>query len=212
MLKFAIMQFTVYLALLALAHRSWAQPAYGYSEYPEHSDLDTAAQDHHEEQHREDNETPMPYSFQYSANDPEGSHSHSATSDGNTVTGEYSIQLADGRMRTVKYTADENGYRAEIVTNELGTESKNPADVIIKSSAPTGPDAALEGSPAAVAAPAPAPAPAEVEATETPAAKTDPDDASASQLDHVFVQSPTAYNSERQQRQKYRYYGSRYAQ
>lgn len=44
-----------------------------------------------------------------------------------------------------RYTADENGYRAEVVTNELGTESKNPADVTIQSSAPTGAEAALAG-------------------------------------------------------------------
>lgn len=30
-----------------------------------------------------------------------------------------------------------------MVTNELGTESKDPADVTIQSSAPTGPEAAL---------------------------------------------------------------------
>lgn len=67
------------------------------------------------------------------------------------VTGEYTIQLADGRMRTVKYTADENGYRAEIITNELGTESKNPADVTIESSAPTGAEAAQQASAKAAA-------------------------------------------------------------
>lgn len=45
-----------------------------------------------------------------------------------------------------RYTADENGYRAEIITNELGTESKNPADVVIQSSAPTGDQAAIAAS------------------------------------------------------------------
>ncbi|KAL3180834.1 hypothetical protein MRX96_037248 [Rhipicephalus microplus] len=47
----------------------------------------------------------------------------------------------------VTYTADENGYRAEIVTNEQGTESKNPADVVIQSSALPGPEAAIANEP-----------------------------------------------------------------
>lgn len=55
-------------------------------------------------------------------------------------------QLADGRSRTVHYTADENGYRAEIQTNEIGTESKSPADVKLTSSAITGEEAAHQPS------------------------------------------------------------------
>ncbi|OQR66973.1 cuticle protein 10.9-like [Tropilaelaps mercedesae] len=88
---------------------------------------------------------PQPFKFTYSAEDPEGSHTHSQQGDGTgKVTGEYTITLADGRSRTVKYTADKNGYQAEIITNELGTESKNPADVTIQSTAPTGAAAALQ--------------------------------------------------------------------
>ncbi|OQR73601.1 cuticle protein 10.9-like [Tropilaelaps mercedesae] len=98
---------------------------------------------------------PQPFEFSYSSQDPEGTHSHNQQGDANgRVTGEYTLQLADGRSRTVRYTADENGYRAEIITNELGTESKNPADVIIQSSAPTGAEAAI-GSPSSPAAPRP---------------------------------------------------------
>ncbi|OQR72263.1 cuticle protein 10.9-like [Tropilaelaps mercedesae] len=86
-----------------------------------------------------------PYSFSYTANDPEGSHSHQQQADSkNRVTGQYSIMMADGRMRIVKYVADENGFRAEIVTNEQGTESKNPADVTIQSTAPTGEETAKQ--------------------------------------------------------------------
>lgn len=59
------------------------------------------------------------------------------------VTGSYSLTLADGRTRTVTYVADENGYRAEVTTNEVGTESKNSADVIWNSSAVTGHEAAV---------------------------------------------------------------------
>ncbi|GFY76981.1 cuticle protein 10.9, partial [Trichonephila inaurata madagascariensis] len=36
-----------------------------------------------------------------------------------------------GIERVVEYVADEHGYRAEIKTNEPGTESQNPADVVL---------------------------------------------------------------------------------
>ncbi|XP_022643930.1 pro-resilin-like isoform X2 [Varroa destructor] len=86
-----------------------------------------------------------PYAFSYSAHDAEGSHLHQQQADSkNRVTGQYSIMMADGRMRVVKYIADENGFRAEIVTNEQGTESKNPADVTIQSTAPTGEEASKQ--------------------------------------------------------------------
>ena len=58
------------------------------------------------------------------------------------------IQLADGHMRRVEYYADETGFHANVVTNELGTESKDAADASYQSSAITGEQAALQyGSP-----------------------------------------------------------------
>jgi hypothetical protein len=92
----------------------------------------------------EDYGPPQPYEFSYSTQDHDGSHAHSQTSDGSTVRGHYMIEMADGTMRKVEYHADESGFHAKIVTNELGTESKNPADVIIQSSALTGEQAALQ--------------------------------------------------------------------
>lgn len=91
---------------------------------------------------------PSPYSFSYSAEDEQGggSHSHTQSFDGKRVQGHYMIQMADGSMRRVEYHADEKGFHAKIVTNELGTESKNPADAIFESSAPTGAEAALKHS------------------------------------------------------------------
>ncbi|OQR80292.1 cuticle protein 10.9-like [Tropilaelaps mercedesae] len=87
---------------------------------------------------------PAPYQFAYASEDKEGSSSHEESSDGSgRIQGKYTMQLADGRTRTVTYWADDTGFHADIVTNELGTESKNPADVTIQSSAPTGPEAAL---------------------------------------------------------------------
>ncbi|XP_003737108.2 cuticle protein 14 [Galendromus occidentalis] len=86
-----------------------------------------------------------PYEYAYTAESDEGSHGHSEKFDGiGRAEGNYFLKLADGRERHVSYTADENGFHPEIQTNELGTESKNPADAIIISSAPSGPDAAIE--------------------------------------------------------------------
>lgn len=91
---------------------------------------------------------PIPYAFNYDSTDAEGTHTHEESGDGNgRVTGKYTLSLADGRTRTVTYVADENGYRAQVVTNEQGTESKNPADVEIQSSALPGPEAAIANEP-----------------------------------------------------------------
>lgn len=88
-------------------------------------------------------ELPQPYSFGYVSNDIEGSHGHEETGDGSgRVSGRYSLSLADGRTRTVTYVADEFGYRADVVTNEPGTESRPAADTTFTSSALPGPDAA----------------------------------------------------------------------
>ncbi|XP_003739388.1 cuticle protein 10.9 [Galendromus occidentalis] len=88
---------------------------------------------------------PAPYQYSYATEDQEGSSTAEESTDGSgRVTGKYTISLADGRQRTVTYYADETGFHADVITNELGTESKNPADVTIQSSAPTGPEAALQ--------------------------------------------------------------------
>jgi len=86
---------------------------------------------------------PAPYQYAYATQDAEGSSTAEESTDGSgRVTGKYTLSLADGRTRTVSYYADDTGFHADIVTNELGTESKNPADVTIQSSAPTGEEAA----------------------------------------------------------------------
>jgi len=67
------------------------------------------------------------------------------TADANgRVQGHYEIQQADGRKRRVEYYADETGFHAKVVTNELGTESKDAADATYESSAITGEQAALQ--------------------------------------------------------------------
>ncbi|OQR67832.1 hypothetical protein BIW11_04688 [Tropilaelaps mercedesae] len=94
--------------------------------------------------HAEPAYPPQPYHFSYTTVTEEGAHSHEETADGaNRRQGAYTINIADGRQRIVRYVADENGFRAAIETNELGTESNSPAGVQIYSTAPTGPEAAI---------------------------------------------------------------------
>lgn len=48
------------------------------------------------------------------------------------VRGTYGYTDVDGVYRIVEYTADENGFRANIKTNEPGVGKDNPADVIME--------------------------------------------------------------------------------
>lgn len=59
----------------------------------------------------------MPYGFDYAVNDMYSGvdFAQKEESDGNVVTGEYRVQLPDGRLQIVSYTADhENGYIANV--------------------------------------------------------------------------------------------------
>lgn len=86
---------------------------------------------------------PTPYTFGYNSNDLDGSHGHEETGDGaGRVSGRYTLSVADGRTRVVTYVADEFGFRADVVTNEPGTESRPTGDTTFTSSALPGPDAA----------------------------------------------------------------------
>lgn len=88
----------------------------------------------------EENEpAPEPFNFEYTAETEDGAsstHQASQTAEG-VVTGFYIIKDANGNQRRVDYVADKDGYRATVTTNEIGTESKNPADVEFQSSAPS---------------------------------------------------------------------------
>ncbi|XP_035205971.1 cuticle protein 16.8-like [Stegodyphus dumicola] len=74
---------------------------------------------------------PQPYQFGYDSNDEYGTSSfRKEAGDANgRVQGSYGYKDAQGIERVVEYVADENGYRAQVKTNEPGTESKNPADI-----------------------------------------------------------------------------------
>ncbi|KAH7965562.1 hypothetical protein HPB49_008750 [Dermacentor silvarum] len=73
---------------------------------------------------------PQPYSFSYDNTDEFGTRiSQSETGDeNNNKVGSYSYTDANGISRTVKYTADADGFHATVETNEPGTKSSNPAD------------------------------------------------------------------------------------
>lgn len=80
-------------------------------------------------------EQPMPYQFNYEAQSEGGSSSRSEVADGTgKVLGQYSIKGADGISRTVSYSADSDGFKANISTNEPGTESQNPSFIVLNSS------------------------------------------------------------------------------
>ena len=59
---------------------------------------------------------PSNYAFGYSVNDEYTGEdfSHTEVRDGYTTSGEYRVALPDGRIQIVKYTADENGYHADV--------------------------------------------------------------------------------------------------
>ena len=62
-------------------------------------------------------ETPKPYAFEYGvADDYSGSNFKAAeTADGKAVHGSYQVNLPDGRVQTVTYTADHyNGFVADV--------------------------------------------------------------------------------------------------
>lgn len=72
------------------------------------------------------------YSFGYDEAGATGGSFRHEKSDalGNRV-GSYGLTGADGRVRIVNYVADANGYRANVQTNEPGTESRDSAGVAV---------------------------------------------------------------------------------
>ncbi|KAH9419834.1 hypothetical protein DERP_001665 [Dermatophagoides pteronyssinus] len=87
----------------------------------------------------EENYPPQPFSYSYDTVDEYGTQmTRQESGDGaGTVRGSYSYRDANGMARIVNYIADHNGFRAEIQTNEPGTQTSNPADAVIISSNPS---------------------------------------------------------------------------
>ena len=65
-------------------------------------------------------EVPQPYQYQYGVQDDYSGANFAASenSDAKVVTGSYTVHLPDGRIQTVKYTADHyNGYVADVTVS-----------------------------------------------------------------------------------------------
>ncbi|KAK8758829.1 hypothetical protein V5799_003536 [Amblyomma americanum] len=105
---------------------------------------------------------PQPYTFSYDNTDEFGTRiSQQETGDeNNNKVGSYSYTDANGLTRTVKYTADADGFHVVVETNEPGTKTSNPADAQYISNAA---DVAPAPAPVAVK-----PAPVVVKATPVP--------------------------------------------
>lgn len=74
------------------------------------------------------------YAFSYNEQHKDGGSSRKESGDGwGNKVGSYSLNVADGRQRTVKYVADAHGFRAAIATNEPGTAAKPAAATSISS-------------------------------------------------------------------------------
>merc|ERR1719500_70645 len=77
---------------------------------------------------------PMPFSYQYAGEDAQGLASSKIENQGEdgVVTGEYRVELPDGRTQIVSYTADEeHGYQAEVrYEGEAHPEVPEPNDYL----------------------------------------------------------------------------------
>ncbi|XP_053621001.1 uncharacterized protein LOC128681254 [Plodia interpunctella] len=67
------------------------------------------------------------YAFSYTVKDQKtgDDFSHKQHSSGSATNGEYRVRLPDGRMQIVSYTADKNGYKADVRYDDEDTNSGN---------------------------------------------------------------------------------------
>ncbi|KAG8188485.1 hypothetical protein JTE90_008050 [Oedothorax gibbosus] len=75
---------------------------------------------------------PTPYQMEYNLPDEQGNQQfRQEQGDGNgNVRGSYGYKDIQGVYRTVQYVAGRDGFKANVLTNEPGTDGKeNPADV-----------------------------------------------------------------------------------
>ncbi|UYV65414.1 hypothetical protein LAZ67_3004305 [Cordylochernes scorpioides] len=79
-------------------------------------------------------EPPKPYSYGYNIDDGyDNRHYHNEDSDAlGHKKGSYGYTSANGLYRTVNYVADDQGYRAQIMSNEPGIGPEGAADVELK--------------------------------------------------------------------------------
>ncbi|XP_049528408.1 cuticle protein 16.8-like [Dermacentor silvarum] len=126
-----------------------AAPTYGHSTYGQSAGLDR----------------PQPFDFGYNVQDEFGNNQfrQEKGDESGSVQGAYGYTDAYGVYRKVHYVADQNGFRADIKTNEPGVKQENPADVqLVVEPPPQGVlQQALTGSRSAGFAKLPAAAPAQ---------------------------------------------------
>ncbi|KAG8188491.1 hypothetical protein JTE90_008056 [Oedothorax gibbosus] len=89
---------------------------------------------HKQAEYQVPKEKPIPYHFSYEVQDNQGTHHRHEHGDGDgTVKGSYGFIDERGVHRLVNYIADHQGFRAHVMTNEPGTKSEDPSDVIMHS-------------------------------------------------------------------------------
>ena len=98
-----MLRLVIVCALVAIAAADHPAPAYVPAPAPYHAP-------------EVYDESPKPYAFQYGVLDDYSGNNFNAqeTQSGHVVSGSYQIHLPDGRVQTVTYTADENGYHADV--------------------------------------------------------------------------------------------------
>lgn len=84
------------------------------------------------------------YAFSYNEGHVSGGSFREESGSPGNVQGSYGLQDADGRIRTVRYVADANGYRASISSNEPGVADLSPADALVNGSPHNVPATAAE--------------------------------------------------------------------
>ncbi|GIX98708.1 uncharacterized protein CDAR_571861 [Caerostris darwini] len=75
---------------------------------------------------------PIPYQYGYGIAGDHGEFKQTRQEQGDghgNVQGSYGYVDAHGIQRQVDYVADGHGFRAQVKTNEPGTENQSPADV-----------------------------------------------------------------------------------
>ncbi|KAL1516770.1 hypothetical protein ABEB36_000628 [Hypothenemus hampei] len=70
----------------------------------------------------DDQSEPANYEFEYHVQDPPSGNDfgHKEQRQGDVAQGKYFVLLPDGRLQTVEYIADENGYRPKISYQQVG--------------------------------------------------------------------------------------------
>ena len=103
-------------------------------------------------------DVPPKYTFEYAVSDSYSNNfGHTETRDGYKTSGSYRVVLPDSRIQIVTYTADENGYVADV---KYEGEAVYPTEVKPAYAPAPAPAPAYAPAPVVVPAPAYAPAPA----------------------------------------------------